>query len=111
MPRSHNEEHFVVVRVLGLNCLVDGDVAVDILLVPETMDHHHRHLKRLCGQYLVYCLVAPERVVARMLEKLPPETNLFESAATAELAGGTRLHKHVVVVKVARPPPYVISAR
>ncbi len=46
-----------------------------------------------------------------MLEKLPPEADLFESALPAELAGRPRLHVHVVVVEVARPPRRLRRAR
>src|SRR5206468_2880251 len=49
-------------------------------------------------------LVAPERVVARMLENLAPEPDLLEAVPPAQLARGAGLNEHVVYVEVARPP-------
>ena len=39
-----------------------------------------------------------------MVEKLAPETDLFEPAAAPEFARRSRLHEHVVIIEVARPP-------
>src|ERR1700730_7112540 len=73
MPGTHHQENLVVICVLRLDRLVDSNGSVDVLLVPEAVDQHYRHLQRLSCQRLVHGLVAPERVVARMLENLPPE--------------------------------------
>src|SRR5690349_6783620 len=96
MPWAKNKKYFVVVRVLGLDCLVHGNIAVDIFLVPKTVDQHYRHLKRLSRENLIHGLVAPIRVIARMFEKLPPKTNLIETTTPSQLARRARFHKHVV---------------
>ena len=85
IPRAHDQEHLVVGRVLGLERPVDGRCSVDVLLVPEAVDQHHRHAQRLRRQQPVDGLVTPEAVVARVLEELPPEAHLLQAAATSEL--------------------------
>ena len=111
MPRAHHQEYLVVGGVLRLDRVVDRDRAVDVLLIPETVDQHHRDGRRLRRQQLVHRLIAPERVVARMLEQLAPEADLLEPAAAPELARRSRLHEHVVLVVVALPPVHVGLAR
>src|SRR5262245_16103847 len=100
IPRTDNQKHLVVVRVLWLDGFINGDWAVDILLVPQAMDEHDRHPKRLRRQDAIDGLVAPEAVVGRMFEELPPEPELFETAPPSELTRRDGLHEHVVVVKV-----------
>src|SRR3954466_15351183 len=56
MPGPEHEEDLVVVRVLRLDGLVDGDGAVDVLLIPEAVDEHHRNLQGLRGENLVHGL-------------------------------------------------------
>ena len=58
----------------------------------------------MCREHAVHRLFAPERVVARMLEDLAPEAGLLQPAAPAKLSGRSRLHEHVIVVEMARPP-------
>src|SRR5258705_8804722 len=53
-------------------------------------------------------LILPERVVAWVFENLSPEAYLLKSAPPPQFACGSRFHKHVVVVEVARPPLDVI---
>ncbi len=104
MPGSHDQEDLVVALVQGLDRLVDGDGTVDVFLVPEAVHQHHGHLQRLLGEDPVHRLVAPERVVARMLQHLPPEPHLLQPAPPPQLPRRPRLKEHVVVVVVARPP-------
>ena len=104
MPGTHHEKYFVVAGVLWLDRVIDRDRPVDIFLIPKAVDEHHGHLQGLGRQNLVHRLIAPERIVARVLENLAPETDLFEAAAFAELAGRSGRHEHVVVVEVGRPP-------
>ena len=111
MPRAHHQKHLVVVGVLRLDRLVDGDGAVDVLLIPEAVDQHHRNGQRLRGELLVDRLIAPEGVVGRMLENLAPEADLLEAAPASQLARRSRLHEHVVVVEVAGPPFLIVGAR
>src|ERR1700755_2508137 len=63
VPRAEDEEDLVVLRVLRLDGLVDGDVAVDVLLIPEAVDEHHGNLEGLRGENLVDGLPLPEGVV------------------------------------------------
>ena len=102
MPRAHHQKHFVVARVFRLDRFVDGHRAVDVFLIPQAVHQHDRNFQRLRGENLVHGLLAPEGVVARMLENLAPEAHLFEAVAAAEFARGARLHVHVVIVEVAR---------
>src|SRR5262249_39109832 len=104
MPRADDEEDLVVRAVLRLDRLVDGGSAVDVFLVPEAMDQHHRRFQRLFGEQLVNGLVLPEGVVSRMLDELVPEAELIQAAAATQLAGRDRLHPHVVLVVVVAPP-------
>ena len=110
IPGAQHQEDAVVGGVLGLDRLVDGDGAVDVLLVPQAPDQHRRHRERLAGQNLVHRLVPPERIVARMRQDLAPEADLLEPALPAQLARRSRLHEHVVVVEVAGPPLGFIRA-
>src|SRR5258708_12022431 len=109
MPRTHHEEDLIVVRVLRLDRAVDGGGTVDVLLVPQTMDKHHRHPERLPSQHPVDRLIAPEGVVRRLSEQLVPEANLLQSAPASYLARRTRLHELVVVGEVAPPPPRALG--
>ncbi len=97
--------------VLRLDGLVDGHRAVDVLLVPQAVHQHDRHLQRLLRQRLVHGLLAPERVVAGVIEDLPPEADLLEAALAAQLARRPGLHVHVVVVVVARQPLELVLPR
>ena len=104
VPRAHHEEHLVVTGVLGLDGLVHGGRAVDVFLVPQTVDEHHGHLQRLRRQDAVDRLVAPKGVVGGMLEDLLPEAELLHPPPAAQLPGRSRLEERVVVVEVAREP-------
>src|SRR5205814_7366898 len=88
IPRAHHEKDFVVCRILRLDRLVHGLRPVNVLLIPETVHEHHRHLERLTGQQTIDRLIAPERVIRRMLGDLLPEPHLIQAATTSELAGG-----------------------
>src|SRR6266581_3172576 len=111
MPRAHDQEDFVVAGVLWLDGFVDGDGTVDVFLVPEAVDQHHRDLQGLRRQDLVHGLGAPEGVVAGMFEDFAPESDLLESMEAPELAGGPRLHELVVIIEVASPPFGPVVAR
>jgi hypothetical protein len=84
MPRSHHQKYFVVARVLRLDRFVHRNRAIDIFLVPEAMDQHHRHLQRFFREQLIDRLLLPERIVSRMLDQLPPESGLLQSALPAQ---------------------------
>src|SRR5258706_10812501 len=86
MPRTHHQKYFVVVRVLRLDRFVHRDIAIDVFLVPETVHQHHWHFQRLLCQDLVDGLFTPERIIARMLEQLPPEPDLLQLTPPSQLA-------------------------
>ena len=86
MPWTHDKKYLVVGRIFRLERLVGGGSAVNVFLVPQAIDEHHRHLQRLRRENAVHRLLLPERVVARMLQNLPPEADLLEPVATSELA-------------------------
>src|SRR5262249_37350550 len=44
VPRTENQEHFVVIHVLSLQRFVDRDRSVDVLLVPQTVHQHDWYL-------------------------------------------------------------------
>ena len=90
VPGPHHEEHLVVGGVLRLERLVDGDGAVDVLLIPEPVHQHHRHGQRLRREDPVDGLVAPERVVGGVIEDLPPEADLFEARGVARVRPPSR---------------------
>ncbi len=104
IPGAHHEEHLVVGRVLGFNRLVDRHGPVNILLVPQAVYEHHGNLERLGRQRPIDGLIAPEGVVARMLEDLLPKPDLVEAVTPSELARRARVHVEVIVVEVAAPP-------
>jgi hypothetical protein len=87
-PRPQDQEDPVVGDVLGLDRPVDGERAVDVLLVEQAVDDHHRHAERLGGEHAIDGLVAPEGVVARVRQDLAPEADLLEPALTAERPRG-----------------------
>ena len=111
MPWTHHQKHFVIVRVLRFDRFVNRDRSIDVFLIPQTMDQHHGHLQRLFRQKLVDCLLAPTGIVARMFQQLSPEASLFQSSTLSQLSRRTRLHKHIVIIKVAGPPVIFIRAR
>ena len=104
VPGAHHEEELVVGGVFGLDRLLDGDGAVDVLLVPERVDEQRGDGERLFGEDLVERLVAPEGVIRGMRGDLVPEADLLHAALFGELAGGAGAHPHIVVVVVACPP-------
>src|SRR2546430_2221585 len=79
MPWTHHQKHFVIVRVLRFDRFVNRDRSIDVFLIPETVDQHHRNLQRLFRQKFVDCLLSPKRIVARMFQQLSPEASLFQS--------------------------------
>ena len=109
-PRPEDEVHAIVAHVLGLDGLVHRDVAVDVLLVPQTVHQHHRHGQRTGREDPVHRLVPPEGVVVRVGQELAPEPHLLHAVAAAVLARRARLHELVVLVEVARPPLLVVGA-
>src|SRR6185369_4690526 len=111
MPWAKDEKHLVVLSILRLDLFVHGDVAVDVFLVPQTVDQHHWNLQRLGRENLVDRLIAPVSVVTRMLEYFAPEAYLFEAAPPPQLTGRAGFHEHVVVVVMAGPPQYFVCAR
>ena len=111
MPGTQDQKHFVVAGIFRFDCFINRDVAVDVFLIPKTVYQHHGNLQRLGSEDLIDRLILPEGVVAGMFQQLAPETNLLEPTTTAQLSCRSGFHKHVIVVKVAGPPPDIIRAR
>ncbi len=111
VPRAHGEEDFVVPGILGLDRPVDRGRSVNVLLVPEAVDEHDRHLQGLLREELVHGLLPPVRVVTRVGQDLPPEAELLHAAAPAELARVDRRHVRVVVVVGIGKPEGLVLAR
>ena len=78
--------------------------SVDVFLIPEPVHEHDRHVQRLPCQNFVHGLIAPEGIVARMLDQLAPEADLIHTMTPPQLPGRARLHEHVVVVVMTGPP-------
>src|SRR3954464_7731902 len=74
VPGAEDQKDFVVIRVLWLDGFVHGGRTVDVFLIPQAVDEHHGDGEWLSREHTVNRLIAPERVVARMLEDLPPES-------------------------------------
>src|SRR4030095_15526303 len=96
MPWADYQQDLGVCRVLRFDGLVHREGAVNVFLVPQAVNEHHRRFQRLGGQQLVDGLVAPESVVGGMLDELVPKAQLIEAAAATQLTGRNRLHPHVV---------------
>src|SRR6185369_2672410 len=92
VPWTKHEKHLVVVRIFRLDRFVDGDVAVDIFLIPQTVYEHHGNLERLLREDFVHRLILPVRVVTRMFENLAPEADLFQTTAPPELTCRAGFH-------------------
>ena len=99
-----DQEDPVVRRVLPLERLVHGDGPVDVLLVPEPVDDHHRHGQGPVGEHPVHGLLLPEGVVGRVGQDLPPEAQLLHAAHPPQLPRRSGLEVGVVVVPVRGPP-------
>ena len=110
MPGAHHQVDLVVAGVLGFERVVDGDGSVDVLLVPQAVHDHHRHGQRPGRQHPVHRLLAPEGVVARVLQELAPEPHLLEAMAAPQLSRRARPQVHVIVVEMVRPPRRVVAA-
>ncbi len=94
-----------VVRIVRRERVPDGDVAVDVLLVPERVDQHGGHRERAAGgEQLVERLPLPERVVGRVRGDLAEEAELVEAAAAAEFARGHEAEVVGVFVIGVGPP-------
>src|SRR5579859_221337 len=84
VPRPYYQKNFIVVGIFGLDGLVNGDGAVNIFLVPEAVHQHDRNFERLRGKDFVHGLVAPESVIAGMVEDLAPEADLLQTVIEAK---------------------------
>src|SRR6266496_1133680 len=111
MPRTEHQEKFVVSFVFWLDSFVESDRAINIFLVPQTVHHHGRDGERFRRKYLVHRLLAPERVVIRMLYDLAPEAYLVHPTTMRESARRSAFQVHVVIVVMARPPLLIVVAR
>src|SRR5947209_13359630 len=97
MPRTHHQIDHVIVRVLWLYSFPNGRRSINIFLVPEAVDEHHRHFQRLRGNHLVHRLVLPKFIVRRMVHYLFPKPDLVHPALTTELADRSGTHERVVI--------------
>ena len=110
-PRPHDEEVFVVVLVLAFHRRVAVDRTPHVLLVPQPLQPHRRHLEWRVRHGFVECLLAPELVVGRMLGDLAPETELVESRRAREISGRTGAQEVVVVVEAGTHDLLAFPAR
>src|SRR5882757_6666285 len=65
-PGTHDEVERRMIGVPRFERLVNGNVAVDILLVPQAMDQHHRNRDALLGENPVQSLRLPEFIIGGM---------------------------------------------
>ena len=111
VPRPHHQKHLVVIGIFRLDGFVHGDRAVNVFLIPQAVDEHDRHGQRFLREQLVDCLIAPECVVARVLDHLLPEPELLEAAPPSHLTGRSAAHELVELVGVRAPPLHLVGAR
>ena len=95
-PRTHDEKQLRRIGgVLRLQCLVERDIAVDVLLVPQAMDQHDRNGDALLGQYLVHGLVLPKSVVGRMLHEFHGKPYLLQTVLLPAMSPAEPADNHV----------------
>ena len=82
-PGADHQVYIRSIRLPRLERLVERDVAVDILLVPETVDQHDGHGDALFGENFIERLVSPEFIVRRMVHHLGRRTPLVRARGVA----------------------------
>ena len=87
-PRSQHQKQIRMIGVLRFECFVERNVAVNVLLVPQTVDQHHGDRDSLPSQDLIERLVLPKRIVRRMHHDLVGEADLIETVQPRHVAGG-----------------------
>src|SRR6202021_239875 len=103
-PRTQYQVDHAAVRILRRQRPIECRSAVDIFLIEQTADDHHRYGERLLREQLVECLVLPERVVGGMRRQRTPVTKLVQSMQGRHRAGRTRLQIGLVGVTFTAPP-------
>ncbi len=98
VPRAHRQIDHVPGGILGFQRTVHCGCTVDVLLVPQPVDEHHRHLERITAEHPVHRLRLPEGVVGRMRGKLAPETDLVEPMRLRKRARRPGAHRGVIFV-------------
>ncbi len=97
VPRPHDQ--VVVARhALGLQRLPGVDGAVHVLLVPQALQPHGRHVRRMRRDDLVQRLALPEGVIGRVRRQVVPETQLFEAVGLGPIAGRDGVEEVLIVV-------------
>ena len=97
-PRAHDQVVAVVAGVARFHRLVAVDRAPHVLLVPQALQPHGRHLQRGFRHDLVQRLLLPESVVGRVLADFAPPRQLFEPGRARVVAGRAGAEEVAVVV-------------
>ena len=101
-PRTHHQV-VVIGLAFGLQREVGLNRAPHVLLVPQTLNPHGRHLRRLRRHQLVQGLPLPERIVGRVLDHLLRPRKLIQTVQARVGAGRPGAPEClVVVIRVAR---------
>src|SRR5277367_4466081 len=109
-PGADDQINVRGIGLLGFECLVQRDIAVDVFLIPEAMDEHRWYGDVLLGQDLVQGLVLPEFIVGRMAHQLGREAYLLKTVTPRHLAGRADTKPGVVIIVVVRPPGNIAAA-
>ncbi len=97
-PRPHHQVIAVVAAVAPFHCLVGMVGTPHVLLVPQALQPHGRHLQRCFRHHRIQRLALPEPVIGRMLNQLLPPGQLVHTGEARVVAGRTDAQEGAVVV-------------
>ena len=109
IPGTEHEMNLLAFRILGCERLVKRWGAIDVFLVEEPADDHHRHGDRLFREQPVDRLLLPPGVISRVRRQLPPEAGLLQAVRSRHRPRGATAQPGVVTV-VGFAPPLLAAA-
>src|SRR5262245_32693731 len=108
-PWANRQKNFVIVFVFRFDRFINSECAINIFLIPKSVNQHHRNIQWLRCQNFIYSLIAPKCIITRMLQNFSPESNLLQTIKLSNVTGGG-IYERVVIIKMIRPPVDIVFA-